>query len=105
MPHPTFEEKLEEILDAHAILYSRTTKQYILDEISIEERDKEWNKSDLKAKVSILAAHKEEVERVIGEDDYPQPGYRILTLSKGHRNELRKEQRQRAGLGSDEPKR
>lgn len=32
-------------------------------------------------------------ERIIGDDDYPAPGYRVLTLSKKHRNEHRDEQR------------
>jgi hypothetical protein len=116
MPHPTFEEKVEEILDDHAILYSRTTMQYILDGITIEERDKEWTKSDLKAKEAILAAHKEEVERIfttgflagrdaiqgnVQETDLEESrlSFKIFYPDAFNRDIDSFEQRQRAGLG------
>lgn len=60
----TLEETLEELLDNHAVLYSRTTKQYILDEITIEERDKEWDRSDLKTKESIRQLLLSEAHRI-----------------------------------------
>jgi hypothetical protein len=50
---PQSEEDLDRLLDAHAEVYARTTMQYITEEVTEEERDKEWHHSDLKTKHAI----------------------------------------------------
>jgi hypothetical protein len=102
MTHPTFEEKLEDILDTlslavHDNMPSNAT------ETGWEVVAEEERALVLEAKKDILAAHKEEVERVIGPDETLDMGGSREAVDRHNtsydRNQLRKEQRQRAGLG------
>ena len=92
MPHPTFEEKVRGLID----LYERydNHEEYHVD---CDKSDGHVDFDDDRFLEAILAAHKEEVERVIGLDDVKPPTSPLPTHT--HRNDLRKEQRQRAGLG------
>ena len=54
-------------LDEHAALYADTTMKYITEEMSEEERDKEWHHSDLKTKHAIESRYAKELEKAVRE--------------------------------------
>lgn len=69
---------VEVILDDHAEVYARATKQFIVGEITKNEREGIWHKQDLKSKAAIQAL----IERKEKED------IKFLTEMHGYSQKL-----------------
>lgn len=59
---PKEQDELEQILDAHAEVYAKTTMQYLTGEITEEERNKEWHHSDLKTRHAFQRHRQRHIE-------------------------------------------
>lgn len=88
----TFIEELDEMLDKELLSYLQglglSSGQPLNPNDPVGKNVRDQRVISLRELILNLVS-----ERIIDTDDYPAPGYRVLTLSKKHRNELRAEQR------------